>query len=234
MSYNYIPNSNFNLNNNNINNCNPFIRQEANATNKNYINIKITKSPDSIFNLPDKNVNRRNFFEEKDYKNSYKEEKYLEFKKNQKKIRFQQNYGNKIKDSQNYKDKFSDNGEVFIDDYINRIKEIYTDRDSYYALIEQNGPYNFSQCPFCNAPCVFYLDKILCINKCFMTTVGSNTFNENYTLSNFMEQYKNYYYPNHLNCKADLITLYVDKESKCAEFLCSKCQSHYLNFDDLE
>lgn len=242
MSYNYIPNNNFNLNNNNINNSNPYNGQPQYDTNKNFINVNITSVPQFTLNLPNtfepsKNTNRRNLLDEdKDYQKSYKEEKYIEVTKNQKNLRFQQIYGNKIKKAQNYKDKdkYSSNDEVFIGNYINKIKEIYTDKDSYYAFIEQNGVYNFSQCPFCNDPCIFYLDKIMCINKCFMTTVGSNTFNKNYTLSNFMEQYKNYYYPNHLKCNADLITLYVDKESKCAEFLCSKCQNHYLNFDELE
>ena len=236
MSYEYIPNNNFNnfnLNNNNNNNSNPFDGQQQPFTNKKLINIKLTNTSDNF----DLGKNRKKFFnEEKDYPKSYKEEKYLEITKNQKKYRFQQNFGKKIKESQNYKDKYANNnGEVFIDDYINKVKEIYQDKDSYYAFIEQNGAYNFAQCPFCHDPCVFYLDNILCIGKkCFRTTVGSKTFNENYTLSNFMEQYWNYYSPNHLKCNADLITLYVDMESKCAEFLCSKCQSHYLNFDDYE
>jgi len=224
MSYNY--NNNFNLNNNNNN---PFDGQQQPFANKNYINIK------KIY--PSNNFKLINFFNDnKDYSKTYKEEKYIEITKNQKNKRFQQNFGKKIKENLNFKDKYSkNNGEVFIDDYINKIKEIYQDKDSYYAFVEQNGSYNFAQCPFCHDPCVFYLENIICIgNKCFRTTVGSNTFNENYTLSNFMEQYWNYYCPNHLECKADLITLYVDMESKCAEFLCSECQKHYLNFDDYE
>ena len=45
-----------------------------------------------------------------------------------------------------------------------------------------------------------------------------------------MEQYKEFY-SLHLNCKSDLMTLYVDKESKTAEFLCCKCQQDYIKLN---
>ena len=45
-----------------------------------------------------------------------------------------------------------------------------------------------------------------------------------------MEQYKEFY-SKHLNCKADLMTLYVDKEGKCAMFLCCKCQQDYIKIN---
>ena len=236
MSNNNNQFSNFNLNNNNINNFNTFNWPQQHVPYDNLFNvdIKILPNLSAKYRDNDKKLPKRNLFnEQKDYKKEYKEERYIEITKNQKKIRFLQNFGNKIKVMENCKD-INYNGEVFIDDYINKVKEVYQDKDSFYDFVEKNGAYNFSQCPFCKGPCVYILEKILCINKCFMTTVGSNTFNDNYTLSNFMEQYKNYYYPNHLKCKADLITLYVDIESKCAEFLCSNCENHYLNFDGLD
>ena len=77
---------------------------------------------------------------------------------------------------------------------------------------------------------IYKFERVLCINKCFVTAVPENTFDKNYTLDNFMEQYKEYY-SKHLNCADDLMTLYVDKESKCAEFLCYKCEKHYLDFN---
>ena len=36
-----------------------------------------------------------------------------------------------------------------------------------------------------------------------------------------MEQYKEYY-SKHFNCKDNLITLYIDNDSKCAEFIYKK------------
>ena len=96
--------------------------------------------------------------------------------------------------------------------------------------LNKNGEFNFSQCPFCDNPVIYKLERVLCINKCFITAVPEETFDKNYTLSNFMEQYKEYY-SKHLKCKSDLMTLYVDKESKCAEFLCYKCEKNYIDFN---
>ena len=115
-------------------------------------------------------------------------------------------------------------------DYINKVKENYQDLNNYYNFVEQNGEFNFSQCPFCDNPVIYKLERVLCINKCFITAVPEETFDKNYTLSNFMEQYKEYY-SKHLKCKSDLMTLYVDKESKCAEFLCYKCEKNYIDFN---
>ena len=233
-----------------INNINRSRMFENNNINNNLNSMKYQfMTHDNLFNSnmkslnfqmnnsePLHNLNKRNilFEEEEDY-NKYRNQKHKEIMNNQKKQRFIKIFGKKIDEFKNKEDNYpiDDNSEVFIDDYIKKIKEIYQDQYNYYNYVEENGPYNFSQCPFCKCPAVFILDRVLCINKCFMTNVAQNSFDNNYTLSNFIEQYKNYY-SNHLNCKSDLTTLYIDMESKCAEFLCLKCQKNYLNLDNLE
>ena len=234
-------NNNFFLynNNNNINNNNLKSMKYQLVTHDNLFNSNIKSLPQFNFQInnsePNHFFNKRNILSEDEDYNKYKEEKHKEIMNNQKKQRFLQNFRKKIEEFKNNKANYpiDDNSEVFIDDYIKKIKEIYQDQYSYYDYIEENGSYNFSQCPFCRYPAVFILDRVLCINKCFMTNVGKNSFDNNYTLSNFIEQYKDYY-SNHLNCKSDLTTLYIDMESKCAEFLCLKCQKNYLNLDNLE
>ena len=162
-----------------------------------------------------------------------KEEKYNEIIKTQKHTRFMHIYKKKINENNNNLNINTNNTneEVFIDDYIKLIKEMYQDKNNYFNFIAQRGFYNFSQCPFCGEPAIFILERVLCINKCFVTSVANDTFNENYTLDNFMEQYKEYY-SKHLKCGGDLMTLYVDNESKCAEFLCYKCEKNVINFND--
>ena len=237
MAMNNNQNLNFNSNNN-FNNSNNFNNNQL-VTHDNLFNTDIKALPklpiDNFYFQPVSQPNfltgkENQFSEGQDFNKIQKEEKFLEIINSQKKQRFMKNFGNKIKEAQNYKDKYSDNNkDMFIDDYINKIKEIYQDKDSYDDYIEQNGSYNFSICPFCKKPVVHILEKVLCIEKCFMTNVAEGSFDKNYTLSNYMEQYKNYYFE-HLNCKAELITLYIDNESKCAEFLCLGCQKDYLNF----
>ena len=238
---NIFNNNNINNNTNNINNNETFVPFH-NVTHENLFIETANSDIKSLHFFPNSNLDyqtypQQNYFSTKpnkfteiqDYNKIHKEEKYKQIINDQKKNRFMHNFGNKIKEAENYKEKYSNNNkELFIDDYIDKVKEVYQDKDSYYDFIERNGSYNFSNCPFCGNPVVFFLEKVFCINKCFMTAVGEGVFDNEYTLSNFMEQYKNYY-SNHLDCKSDLVTLYVDNESKCAEFLCLKCQKDYLN-----
>ena len=220
------PNYDINMNNYNFNNNNNFNN-----------NIK---SPYQGY-IPNPQVENKFFTEKKDYfkndgLNSYqkmKEERYNEILKTQKNTRFIQLYRKQINDNKNNLNINTNNSkeEVFIDDYIKLVKEMYQDKNNYVNYIAQRGFYNFSKCPFCGDPAVFIFERVLCINKCFITSVANDTFNENYTLDNFMEQYKEYY-SKHLNCGGDLMTLYVDTESKCAEFLCWKCEKDFINLND--
>ena len=235
-----INNNNYNNNNNNTfffnNNIfdnNNYSPSQFNNHN-NIFNSNISNLPSYNFEIPtnfqsspqyytninkNKNINK----EEIEYKLLYKEEKTKELINNQKKLRFIQNYQNKFKDIKNTNIDLNNNNEVFIDDYIKKVKAIHKDKNEYDNFVIENGFYNFSNCPFCGGPTLFFFERVLCLNKCFMTAVPNDTFDKNYTLDNFMEQYKNYY-SQHLDCKGDLITLYIDKESKIAEFLCSICE----------
>lgn len=229
----YNPFSLFNNDNqiNNNSNNNPF--NNNNLRNSNVMN------PPSIFNIPNnfrQSVNNNNVSQINknifDYNKSYKEEKSKELLDNQKNNRFMQNYENKIKNSVNINNNINSNDnkeEVFLTEYIKKIKQIYQNRTEYDNFIADNGYFKFSHCPFCQKPSIFYLDRVQCIDNCFKTAVPSDTFSYNYTLDNFIEQYETYYFK-HINCKADLITLYIDNESKTAEFLCSKCEKNI--FDD--
>jgi hypothetical protein len=220
---------NYNYNNNlNDNNVSPF---QSNRQD-NVFNSNISNLPSFKFEIPSNfqssqyqnNPNNKINKNEKEYAQLYKEEKAKELMNSQKKQRFMQNYENKIKDAKNtFIDSNNNNSEVFIDDYIRKIKDIHKDKNDYENFVHEKGFYNFSTCPFCRGPVIFFFERVFCLNKCFMTAVPSDTFDENYTLDNFMEQYQTYYL-NHLSCKEDLITLYIDKESKIAEFLCSKCE----------
>ena len=215
--------SNYNNQNNffNFNNYDNSNNQFQNFPHDNLFNRKLTDFPG--FNLSKQN--NKNI----DYQQQFRDEKNKERSINQSLIRFTKNYGNKIKSNQNNGTNLYENGEVFIDEYINLIKEKHKDYNSYEDYKQQEGIYNFSTCPFCGEPAFFKIERVTCINKCFMTSVCKNTFDKNYTLDNFMEQYKDYY-SKHQNCKSDLLTLYVDNESKCAEFLCFKCEKDYISF----
>ena len=174
-------------------------------------------------------INYNNNNDNQDYFQKMKEEKCNEIIKTQKNTRFLQIYLKKINDN-NIINKPKKDEEVFIDDYIKLVKEKFEDMNDYFNFKMERGFYNFSKCPFCGDPAVFIFQKVFCINKCFVTSVSDYTFDENYTLDNFMEQYKEFY-SLHLNCKSDLMTLYVDKESKIAEFLCCKCQQDYIKLN---
>jgi len=222
-------NNNFNnnpFNNNNFNNSN--IPNNSNVMNHLNFNSNISNNIRSSLNNNNySKINKNNF----DYNKSYKKEKDKELLNNQKHIRFNQNYENKIKDNANNNNNINSNNneEVFLSDYIEKIKQIYQDRTEYDSFISDKGYYNFSHCPFCHKPSIFYIDRVQCIDNCFKTALPSDTFSPNYTLDNFIEQYEEYY-TKHLDCHADLITLYIDNESKTAEFLCSKCERNI--FDD--
>ena len=227
MSYEYNQNlknlNDFNLNDYHINNID--------YTNNNFSNFNSIENNLS----PNPPINQFQFFTEKKsfYNNNdtdsfqkMKEEKFEEIRKTQKNNRFNQIYSKKIKNNINTINNVNQNNpqeEIFIDDYIKLIKEIRQDRYNYLNYIGQRGYYNFSICPFCGEPVVYILERVLCINKCFRTTVPDGSFDKNYTLDNFMEQYKEYY-SKHFNCRDNLITLYIDNDSKCAEFICNKCE----------
>ena len=139
----------------------------------------------------------------------------------QKYLRVQLIYNNRLKNSNLNTNNL--NNDFLIEDYINKIKKLY-ENGTYNAYIANNNYYNFSTCRFCKAPVVFKCEKVICVNKCFETTVANNSFNENYSLDNFMEQYYNYYL-HHINCgDKNLITIYIEKATGSAEFLCNKCE----------
>ena len=212
--------NNYSLNNNSYN-INNFEAQEKKIEPNQYFQNQF---------YTEKKLNFNN--NELDSYKKMKEEKYNEIIKTQKNNRFIHIYLQKI-NSNNNNNNINNNepkGEVFIDDYIKLIKEIYQDKNNYFNYISQKGFYNFSNCPFCKGPAFFILERVLCINKCFMTTVADDSFDENYTLDNFIEQYKEYYLK-HLKCGDNLMTLYVDKEAKCAEFICYKCEKDFTNFE---
>ena len=225
MSYELSPNmngmniiNNYSMNNSHNNN-NYIINNNNNDIPNQYEQYQINP----LFNS---NENQNEFYTEKkiNFKNGsnddiyqkMKEDKINQIIQSQKNKRFMNIYLKKINKNNNInielKDKNNINEDIFIDEYINKVKENYQDLNNYYNFIEQNGEYNFSQCPFCDNPVIYKLERVLCINKCFITAVPEDTFDKNYTLSNFMEQYKEYY-SKHLKCKSDLMTLYVDKES---------------------
>ena len=212
---------------NNMNNCN---LDNNNCMINNYKSLYQCQTPPPQIQYQFNTGKKLNFSNDnQNYFQKMKEEKYNEIIKTQKNARFMQIYLKKINDS-NIINKPKKEEDIFVDDYIKLVKEKYEDINNYYNFIVQRGFYNFSICPFCGDPAVFNFQKVLCINKCFVTNVADDTFDENYTLDNFMEQYKEFY-SKHLNCKADLMTLYVDKEGKCAMFLCCKCQQDYIKMN---
>jgi len=231
MSYEFSQNmdginimNNYNINNNN------FIINNNNTSNESW---QFPNPPPQNQFYSEKKINFFNNNSDDNYQ-KMKEDKINEIIKTQKSNRFMHIYLKKIKNNQNnnlaLNNNNNSNEDIFIDEYINKVKENYQDKINFYNFKEQNGDYNFSQCPFCGMCAIYKFERVLCINKCFVTAVPENTFDKNYTLDNFMEQYKEYY-SKHLNCADDLMTLYVDKESKCAEFLCYKCEKHYLDFN---
>ena len=233
MSFTYNQNQN---NYNNINNFNTDYNISNNINNNKKIETSFQFNPENKIkqiNDNDKynfqNNYNSNYYnnEDEDYLKKMKEEKYKEIIKSQKKNRFIKIYKNKIKENNSIN---NNNVEVFFDDYIKLIKELYQDKINYFNYISQMGFFNFSTCPFCGEPAFFIIERVLCINKCFITSVADDVFDEDYTLDNFIEQYKEYY-SKHLNCKDDLMTLYIDKESKCAEFLCNKCERNFIDFN---
>jgi len=221
-------NLNYNKNNNIINNNkNNIFDSEAQI--KFNTDYKINQKNINYFQ--NNNINNNyNYDNYEDYIKREKEEKYKELIKSQKNKRFTLIYKNKIKENNNTNNNSNNKEEVFIDDYIKLIKELYQDKINYFNYIAQRGFYNFSTCPFCGEPAFYIIERVSCINKCFITSVADDVFDQNYTLDNFMEQYKEYY-SKHLNCKDDLMTLYVDKDSKCAEFLCYKCEKNFIDFN---
>jgi len=239
--------SNFNYQNNIFFNNNSNDQSQM-LPHENLFNKKITDYPEFNFNNQNNNNNNNNYYNYNynnynkinniyndkrdmynDYEKQYKEQNYKQMQINQSRLRFNQNYGNKIKNSQKSGINLNENGDVFIDEYIKKIKELYKDSNNYEEFKQGRGYYNFSRCPFCKGPAFYEFERVTCINKCFMTSVCKNTFDQNYTLDNFIEQYQDYY-SKHQNCDRNLLTLYVDNESKCAEFLCYKCEKEYINF----
>jgi TfoX/Sxy family transcriptional regulator of competence genes len=94
-----------------------------------------------------------------DYEKQYKEQRYRQMAINQSNMRFKNNYENKIKKSQSNWSNLTENGEVFIDEYINRIKEIHKDSNNYEAFKQRNEYFNFSSCPFCKGPAFFKFEN---------------------------------------------------------------------------
>ena len=202
--------NNFNsLNMNTTNIYNPFL---YNSQNKKEIPANNTQKKLDLYSQDINDIN--NWRTKTDYHDS----KTLN---RQKYLRVQLIYNNRLKNSNI--DVNNLNNDFLIEDYINKIKKLY-ENGTYNAYIAKNNYYNFSICRFCKAPVVFKCEKVLCVNKCFETTVANNSFDENYSLDNFMEQYYNYYL-RHINCgDKNLVTIYVEKSTGSAEFLCNKCE----------
>lgn len=223
--------------NNNQNNSNPFIYTTQNQNNQN-INLSIEN------NIPQSSLFSQKYIDnENDWSQKFTTQS-KEIIDRQKQARFNHNFAHKLKifklNKTNTKNNinepnnknllnFSDN--VFINDYVKKIFDIYNNKEKepyeYKIYVEENGVYNFSFCPFCKYPAVYYLGRVFCINGCFFTYVPINIFNENFTLSNFIEQYRNYS-SLHINCHTDLCTIFSDDNSKGAYFICPKCEKEFL------
>ena len=205
-----IPNYSNNVNSLNINHTNNYYPFINNSQNTNQIPANIIHKKLDLYSQDINDINN--------CQKNYHDNQTLN---RQKILRVQLIYNNRLKNS---KLDVSDlNKDFLIEDYINKIKNLY-ENGTYNAYIANNNYYNFSICRFCKAPVVFKCEKVFCVNKCFETTVANNSFNENYSLDNFMEQYYNYYL-RHINCgDKNLTTLYVEKATGSAEFLCNKCE----------
>lgn len=153
--------------------------------------------------------------------------------KRQKEYRFNRNFGKIIKIYKNNKNDLETltvnlsflDGLPFIKEYVKKIWNIYQDRVYYDCYVKEKGNYNFSWCPFCKNPCIYFCEKVLCISGCFIVWgVENNLFDENYPLDLFIEQYHNFCYK-HKECKGDIEVLFADKSERSADFICSDCQN---------
>lgn len=90
----------------------------------------------------------------------------------------------------------------------------------YYGKIDINPDISF--CPHCFYPVMLVGNHILCLNSCFQFSISPDTFDENFTLNNFMDIY-NHTYKAHKYCNSQLnLVVFVDDLS----FVCDKCMDY--------
>ena len=175
-----------------------------------------------------------------------KEEKYKEYEIKHKKNIFNKNYKKKIslftqsnqdtlsktKSKKNIvpNNNNSTNNELSFEQYIEYLKKKFEEDPLQFENMDETNNkyyYRFSFCFFCHHIAFAYKDQISCFNRCCTMQVRTDEFNENYTLSNFLESHYEFYY-DHIECNGEIIPIYINKKKKEPYFICDVCDKKIL------
>lgn len=172
------------------------------------------------------------------FKSEIKKEREKEFRTKKKEYIFKKNYGKKIElfsKSNQFTNNKSKHGAIgliknkskdnSLNEYISNIKNKYKENPLEFESINitnNKEHYKFSFCFICHYPVIVYEDKVICSNDCFKFDVKTSTFNDDYTLDNFVEEYYDFC-QEHLLCNGDVKLLSIDYDEKTAIFKCDIC-----------
>lgn len=110
--------------------------------------------------------------------------------------------------------------EITLNLCIEKILKLFSDDIDLYNLESLNNNH-LSLCPICSFPLIAFNNVVVCVRGCIKLDIKTNKFNENYTLENFVDDYKSIL-RTHPYCGGNVTFLDFEDENRL-EIYCSKC-----------
>ena len=120
--------------------------------------------------------------------------------------------------------------DLTVEQYREYIKKKYEDDPLYFeAMDEENNKYHYRHCFcfFCHYPAFVYKNVVTCISKCYNMKIRTDEFDDNYTLTNFLDDHY-YFYTDHYECGGNIIPMFIDERNKEPYFICDVCDGKVL------
>lgn len=130
----------------------------------------------------------------------------------------------------NYNNNSYDEKDLTVQQYREEIKKKFDDDPIYFeSMNEENNKYHYRHCFcfFCHFPAFAYKDEVTCINKCFNMKIRTDEFDDNYTLTNFLDDHYNFY-SDHFECGGEIIPMFIDEKTREPYFICNVCDGKDL------
>ena len=117
-----------------------------------------------------------------------------------------------------------------LDQYIEELKQKYEEDPIFFECMDKSYNeyyYKYSFCPFCHCLCFAYMDKVACVNKCFIMDILTEEFSEKFEVDNFLDCYENFH-DMHFDCNGEIIPIYINHKKKSVYFICTGCDGEIL------
>ena len=114
------------------------------------------------------------------------------------------------------------NDDRFCNEFAGEIKFLYENKPEELQYLLNSDYRNIvSYCPICNNPALAFSDKVFCLNNCFLWDIKTCVFNNDFTVSHLMLQYKECL-ENHKDCHSLIRPIYSTE--KFVYLNCEGCE----------